>query len=384
MQIRAKRRRANLAVRFFIFIFVLAALLVGGLYAFITLNGRAGQVVGPGAEDLNAAERTVLLAYLTARAGDLAAPAGPDSTPVNFSVAAGSSAGQVAAELVELELVSDAQLLTSYLRYHGLDSQVEAGDFILRQTMTVPQVALALTDANARELLVRVIEGWRLEQIAETLATYRGLANVSADFAVLAGPNTPRAASYDFLAELPAGASLEGYLFPDTYLLRPDATASEIIDKLLANFAARLPANYRADVSAHGLTLHQAITIASLIEREAVVDDERALIASVILNRLSVGQRLEIDATTQFALGAPGDWWPRLAGLDLRAVDNPYNTYAYAGLPPGPIANPSLASIAAVAQPAQTDYLYYRALCDGSGRHAFAVTYEEHLANACQ
>jgi UPF0755 protein len=249
--------------------------------------------------------------------------------------------------------------------------------------MTVPQVALALTDANAREVLVRVIEGWRLEQIADTLATYRGLSDVTADYLRLAGPNTARVPTYDFLAELPPGASLEGYLFPDTYLLQPDASAAEIIDKQLANFANRLPANYRADVAALGLTLHQAITLASLIEREAVVDDERALIASVILNRLAAGQRLEIDATTQYALGQAGDWWPRLGGLDLRAIDNPYNTYAYAGLPPGPIANPSLDSIAAVAQPTTSDYLYYRALCDGSGRHAFAVTYEEHLANAC-
>jgi UPF0755 protein len=244
-------------------------------------------------------------------------------------------------------------------------------------------VALALTDADAREVAVTVIEGWRLEQIGDALATHRGLSSVAADFVALAGPNAARAASYDFLAELPAGASLEGYLFPDTYLLRPDATASEIIDKLLANFAAKLPDNYRADAAAQGLTLHQAITLASLIEREAVVDDERSIIASVILNRLAAGQLLEIDATTQFALGAEGDWWPRLTGLDLRSVDSPYNTYAVAGLPPGPIANPSLASIEAAAHPAQTDYLYYRALCDGSGRHAFAATYEEHIANAC-
>jgi len=383
MQIREKRRRSNLAVRFFIFIFAIAALLVGGLYAYLAFNNRAAQAVGPAGEGLNPAERTVLLAYLTARAADLTTAAGTDATPISFSVAAGSTAGQVAEDLVTLHLIKDAQLLTSYLRYHGLDSQVEAGDFILRQTMTVPEVALALTDADAREVLVRVIEGWRLEQIAEALTTHRGLANASAEFARLAGPNTARAATYDFLAELPPGASLEGYLFPDTYLLRPDASAAEIIDKLLANFAARLPANYRADLSAEGLTLHQAITIASLIEREAVVDDERPLIASVILNRLAVGQRLEIDATTQYVLGAAGAWWPRLEGLDLRSIDNPYNTYAYAGLPPGPIANPSLDSIAAVAHPTASDYLYYRALCDGSGRHAFAVTYEEHLANAC-
>ena len=382
-QIRAKRRRSNLAVRFFLFIFAIAALLVGGVYAYLAFNSRARQTVGEAGQDLNPAESTVLLAYLTARASDLEKPAGNDPTPINFSVEPGATASQVAAELFDLGLISDARLLTTYLRYHSLDNQVEAGDFILRQTMTIPQVALALTDADAREVAVTVIEGWRMEQIADALRTHRGLSNVAGDFEALAGPNVARAATYDFLAELPPGASLEGYLCPDTYLLRPDATASEIIDKLLANFAARLPDNYRADVAAQGLTLHQAITVASLIEREAVVDDERPIIASVILNRLGAGQLLEIDATTQYGLGKEGDWWPKLTGLDLRAVDNPYNTYANPGLPPGPIANPSLNSIAAVAHPAATDYRYYRALCDGSGRHAFAATYEEHLANAC-
>jgi UPF0755 protein len=85
----------------------------------------------------------------------------------------------------------------------------------------------------------------------------------------------------------------------------------------------------------------------------------------------------------QYALGQPGDWWPRLAGFDLRAVQSPYNTYAVAGLPPGPITNPGLESILAAANPATSSFFYYRALCDGSGRHAFAVTFEEHLANAC-
>jgi UPF0755 protein len=249
--------------------------------------------------------------------------------------------------------------------------------------MTLPEVARALTDALAREVVVRVTEGWRMEQIAEALALHPALADRSDDFRLLAGPNSPRANAYSFLSDLGPGASLEGYLFPDTYLLRPDATASDILNKLLSNFEARLPAGYRGQVAARGLTLHQAITVASLIEREAVVGEERALIASVIYNRLAVGQLLEIDAAVQYALGQPGNWWPRLEGLDLRSIQSPYNTYAVAGLPPGPIANPGLESILAAANPATSNFYYYRALCDGSGRHAFAVTYEEHLANAC-
>jgi len=249
MGIREKRRRANLAAQFFLLIVALVGLLVGGFLVFVYLSGATERRLGPGAEDLNPAERAVLMGYLTARADDLDQSAGSDNAPVLFSVAPGTSAEAVADELAGLGLVMDAQLLTYYLRYQGLDGQVEAGDFILRQTMTIAQVAEALTDATAREAWLRVTEGWRREQIAAALEAQGIFADVADDFALLSGPNSPRAPSYSFLAGVPAAASLEGYLFPDTYLLHPDATASEIIDKMLANFQARLPANYEAQAA---------------------------------------------------------------------------------------------------------------------------------------
>jgi UPF0755 protein len=383
MGIREKRRRADLAAQFFLLILCVAATATAGVLAYSSFGNRGLEGIGAASPNLNPAERAMLTAYLAARSRDLTTPAGADPMPVDFTVAPGETAGTVAARLAEAGLIRDAQLLTYYLRYLGLDSQVEAGDFILRQTMTLPEVARALTDAMAREVVLRITEGWRTEQIAEALRLHAALADRSDEFLLLAGPNSPRANRYDFLDDLGPGASLEGYLFPDTYLLRPDASASDILDKLLANFQARLPASYRELVAARGLTLHQAVTIASLIEREAVVPDERPLIASVIYNRLAAGQLLEIDAAVQYAVGREGDWWPKLAGLDLRTIVSPYNTYSVAGLPPGPIANPGLDSILAAANPADTHFLYYRAKCDGSGRHSFAETYEEHLANAC-
>jgi UPF0755 protein len=383
MSIREKRRQANLAARFFIFILAVAVVSVAAIATLFLLPRLTASRLGTAAPSLNPAERTLLAAYLTAHTGELDSPAGPDDTPVEFSVETGATANTVAASLAQKGLVHDAQLLAYYLRYQGLDAHVEAGDFVLRQTMTPREVALALTDARAREVELRVIEGWRREQIAEALAAQPAFAAVAQDFLTLTGPNSPRPSTYPFLASLAPGASLEGFLFPDTYLLRPTASASTILDKMLADFQGRLPPGYEQQVSAHGLTVFQAITMASLIEREAVVDDERPIIASVIYNRLAAGQRLEIDASVQYALGQTGHWWPSLQGLDLHAVASPYNSYTTDGLPPGPIANPGLSSIKAVANPAQTDYLYYRALCDGSGRHAFAVTYAQHLANAC-
>jgi len=379
---RSGRARTGVAGRFFVLIFSVGALAAVGLFT-VAVLGEAAHL-GPGAADLNPVARVALRAYLSARADDLARPAGGDDTPVTFSVQPGESAGEVAERLVAQHLIREAGLLEFYLRYQGMDDAVEAGDFILRQTMTVPEVADALADARAREIVVRIAEGWRLEQIADALSANPSLAVAHDDFMVLAGPNSPRTGSHPILSELAPGASLEGYLFPDTYLLRPEASAGDLLDKMLANFEMRLPSDYRSAAAGRGLTLHQAITVASLIEREAAVDDERPLIASVIFNRLAIGQRLEIDATVQYALGQPGDWWPRLDGLDLRAIASPYNTYAVAGLPAGPIANPGLGSVLAAVSPATTDFLYYRARCDGSGRHAFAVTYEEHLANACQ
>ena len=383
MGIREKRRQSNLAARFFLFIIAVAALAVAGILAISLLPSLAASRLGTGSPSLNPAERTLLAAYLTAHWGDLDAPAGADDTPVPFSVAAGATANGVAADLAQQGLVRNAQVLGYYLRYQGLDAKVEAGDFILRKTMTVREVALALTDARAREVELRVIEGWRREQIGEALAAQPAFAGVANDFLTLTGPHSPRPTTYAFLSGLPPGASLEGFLFPDTYLLRPTASAATILDKMLADFQARLPPDYSQQVAARGLSVYQAISMASLIEREAVVDDERPIIASVIYNRLAAGQQLEIDASVQFALGQPGRWWPSLQGLDLHSVESAYNTYTTPGLPPGPIANPGLDSIRAVANPAQTDYLYYRALCDGSGRHAFAVTYDQHLANAC-
>ncbi len=136
---------------------------------------------------------------------------------------------------------------------------------------------------------------------------------------------------------------------------------------------------------AQGLSIYEAVTLASIIEREAVVAEERPRIAGVFLNRLEQGMKLETDPTVQYALGlqADGGWWKTdLTSQDLQ-FDSPFNTYLHPGLPPGPIANPGLSSLEAVAEPIDTDELYFRALCDGSGRHAFARTFEEHLQNAC-
>ena len=383
MRIREKRRRANSLAIFFLVMLIVSGVCIGGVIGFTQLS-RAQGIIGSPASDLNPLESLFFTAYLTFRADDLTKPAGGDATPKTFTVTSGETAGVIADRLAQEKLIADAQLLNFYLRYTGADQHIEAGDFVLRETMPIPEIASALTEARAREAAVRVIEGWRLEQIAESLSRNPSLSIAAEEFLTLVGPNGPRSAAYSFMGDLPAGASLEGFLFPDTYLLRPGATASDLVNRLLANFDSKLTPDYRAALTARGLTLYQAVIIASLIEREAVVDDERPLIASVILNRLAANQPLEIDATVQYVLGTPATWWPPVAELDMRSIASTYNTYYITGLPAGPIANPSLKSLQAIASAAQTNYYFYRARCDGSGRHAFATTYDEHLRNACQ
>ena len=135
-----------------------------------------------------------------------------------------------------------------------------------------------------------------------------------------------------------------------------------------------------------GLTVYQAVTLASIVEREAVRDEEKPIIASVYLNRLRIGMKLEADPTVQYALGynfGQGTWWTNPLSLDNLQYDSPFNTYLYGGYPPAPIANPSLEALQAVAFSIETPYYYFRARCDSSGYHAFAATFEEHLANGC-
>jgi UPF0755 protein len=230
------------------------------------------------------------------------------------------------------------------------------------------------------QAILTVLEGWRLEEIAAALPT-SGLSISETDFWDAAHTS---AIGFSFVGDIPDPPSLEGFLFPDTYYLDPNATAIDATREMLANFDEQVTYELRAGFASQGLSLFEAVTMASIVEREAVVSDEKATIASVFLNRLAQNMSLDADPTVQYALGQQADgWWKAPLSFDDLEVESPYNTYRYPGLPPGPIANPGLSSLEAVAFPDQTTFLYFRALCDGSGRHAFARSFEEHVANAC-
>lgn len=325
-------------------------------------------------------EELLIAAYLEANADQLEQPAGPDDTPVTFVVRPGETAGEIAARLKELGLISDAELFRRYVQYHGLDAGIEAGEFTLRQTMTIPEIAMALQKGRQHEQVVTIQEGLRLEQVALAVASQT---NISQDeFTALVTTGWHNAGfSFDFLTSLPPTATLEGFLFPETYRLPEAATATDLVERMLSTFDTRVTLDMRAAAASRGLDIYELVTLASIVEREAVLDEERPLIAGVYHNRLADGWLLGACPTVQYALGTPENWWPQFT-LESTQIESPYNTYRNPGLPPGPICSPGLASIRAAAYPSETDYYFFLVDCTkNDGSHLFAVTQEEHNRN---
>jgi UPF0755 protein len=329
---------------------------------------------------LSSADDFLVGLYLDTQAAELGQPAGDDDTPVTFFVEPGETAAEIAARLEREGLISDAELFRRHVQYHDLDAGIEAGEFTLRRTMTIPEVAQALQQGQRPEQVVMVQEGLRLEQVAEAVAAQTGipqdafLSLVTTGWRDLEFP-------FDFLADLPPTATLEGFLFPETYRLPENGSASDLVGRMLATFDERVTPEIRAAAANRGLSVYDLVTLASIVEREAVLDEERPLIAGVYFNRLEADWFLSACPTVQYGIGDASDWWPVLS-LDDLELDSPYNTYRNLGLPPGPICSPGLASIQASAYPTDTDYYFFLVDCTkDDGSHLFAVTEDEHLDN---
>jgi UPF0755 protein len=324
-------------------------------------------------------EETALGMYLQFRSQEINAPASDSAEPVDFTIAMGESALTVAEKLKELGMVADPDLFRLFLRYNQMDNSLEAGNYTLQRNMSIREIAAALQKAKIEEVSIVIKEGWRAEEVADELEK-NGIID-HADF--LAAVKDSSIVSSPILADRPAGASYEGYLYPDTYRLPKKAKPDDLIKRMIDNLAAKLPADAVSQASAQGLTLYEVITVASIVEREAVIASERPLIASVYLNRIKQGMYLNADPTVQYAIGFVPDakqWWKTPVTLEeYQQVISPYNTYLNPGLPPGPICSPRIDSILGVLSPTPSDYLYFVATGDGS--HIFARTLEEHEAN---
>ena len=347
---------------------------------FISVPIFATRTVGPISDRLNGFQRFQYSALMMWYDGLVTRPVDSTAGEVPFTIAEGDGATAVASRLEMEGIIRSADAFTAYLIYSGLDTGLQAGNFQLSPAMAPIQIAQKLQDATPTQVKFIILPGWRMEEVAAAMPT-SGLDITPEQF--LAAAQAPKS-NFDFL---PAGASAEGFLFPGEYILPRAIQAEQLVPLFMNNAALALTSEMRAGFSRQNLDVYQAVTLASIIQREAVVPEEQPTIASVFLNRIAAGMRLETDPTVQYALGfnaSLNTWWKVPLSSDDLAINSPYNTYQNPGLPPGPISNPSLSALQAVAYPAQTPYYYFRARCDGSNLHNFSETYDQHLDNGCQ
>lgn len=317
----------------------------------------------------NAAVRELVRAALGETANEPAAASGASR---NFVVAEGDTAGPVARRLADEGIISHPAVLLLALYDQGSEDKLQAGTYRVSASMRPSALAQLFQRAAGEPLVLRIIEGWRLTEIA---------AEVQRRFPRISASEFQRAAvagryDYAFLRGARPDASLEGFLYPDTYFFTPDVTAEDIVRTLLETFQARAGDLVTEAAAKRDVRPYEIVVIASIVEREARARKESPLIASVFWNRITRGMPLQADPTVQYALGS----WRELTLEDLK-VDSPSNTYVHPGLPPTPISSPGLVALQAAAAPASTDFLFFAARGDGTGEHAFAKTLEEHEAN---
>ena len=299
---------------------------------------------------------------------------------VAFTVEPGEGGAQIAGRLASKGLISNTLLFRFLVQRYGVERDLRAGRYSFPASTNIKDLIAALTRGQQQLVAVTVPEGLRIEEVAQ-LFERQGFVDTQA-FLRLALQSMPNVEAGNTSN---ASTGMEGYLFPDTYLVPKEFNAADFIGLMQDNFKERVTSAMRQQATDAGMTLHQVVTLASIVEREAAHPEEQPLIASVYLNRLREDIKLDADPTVQYALprqGSPppaGGYWKKGLTIDDLAVNSPYNTYAHPGLPPGPIDSPGLGAIRAVLQPAQSDYYFFVAKQDGS--HAFASTFDEHLQN---
>lgn len=278
-----------------------------------------------------------------------------DTQVEQFIVPKGAGATTIAYKLQKQGLIKSPLAFRIAVYRDGLVDRIQAGSFNLSPSQTPSEIAFALTQGRL-DSWVTIPEGFRLEQIAETVSSELG---VNED---------------EFLA---VSDGLEGMLFPDTYLVPSGASAKKILDIMLANYTKKL-APLQLKIRKSPLSEQEVLTLASIIERETLSDSEKPTVAGILLKRMDNNWALQVDATLQYIKGSSSDWWPTPYAQDKELI-SPYNTYLNQGLPPAPIANPGLESIQAVLNPKNSNYWFY--IHDNNGKIHYGETTEDHSNN---
>ncbi|MGF1664847.1 MAG: endolytic transglycosylase MltG [Acidimicrobiia bacterium] len=291
---------------------------------------------------------------------------------VSIEIPAGSTAEDIGELLVEAGVIGSSRQFESAVETAGVANSLKAGSFDLVTGMNPDAVINTLiAGPTVRVYKVTIPEGLRVTEILELLAEESGIERGEFEEALFSGQVTT---TLHTIPAEPTFADWEGLLFPDTYEFSEQSSASDILNRLARTMQVRMESVDWTAFEEAGFSRHEGIIIASLIESEVQVAEERPLVSSVIRNRLEIGEILGIDASTLYAQGI------RAASEIDVDFDSPYNTRRYGGIPPGPISAPGLASLEATANPADSDFLYY-VLADADGTHVFAETLEEHNAN---
>ncbi len=300
-----------------------------------------------------------------------------DAAALAFEIAPGEGVNQISVDLYEQNLISSKFLFETYVWAIRSEGKIQAGVHALKPGMNLITLTSALTGAaSAAEVVVTIPEGYTLKQIGEVLQEKLGIDPI--EWARVTGVDSPIAHAVDVTRDKPDGVDLEGYLFPDTYHFTKDDTAEAIALEMIQTLKRRLLENeinaYLGDGDLYNF--HELLTLASIIEREVMTDADRAQVSDIFHKRLEIGMALQADSTVNYVTGGKD---PSIS-YDDTELDSPYNTYKYAGLPPGPISNPGIASIMAAIHPESNDYWFFLTTPD-DGTVIYATTYAEHLAN---
>ena len=292
---------------------------------------------------------------------------------IELEIPKGSSSRKIAEILQDSKLIRSSNLFLILIKRSGLENDIKAGRYTLKQDMGYDEIISELSRGNTYTEAARITipEGYEIRQIIDLLVS-KGLAEEEE----LKTAMDPSLYSYSFLDSLD-NDTLEGFLFPDTYDIPYSYEPRKIVEIFLNRFDDIFKDEYKSRLSERGMSINEAITLASIIEREAKYSQERKTVSGVFVNRLEKNMRLESCATVQYAIGE----WKKTLSYEDTAIDSPYNTYRNKGLPPGPIASPGEDSIKAALYPEEHGYYFFFAIPgDSEGRHVFSKTYSEHLA----
>lgn len=288
----------------------------------------------------------------------------------------GATTRSIATLLLAQNVIAKEWAFIAYMRFGDETGILKAGTYIIVPGLTIPDIATILVRGESlrRDIVVTFPEGWQIAQMAERLSA-KGFDGK--EFAMLAKtPSVQMRTQFDFLTTLPVGMSLEGYLFPDTYNFLPETTIEEIVTVMLKNFDKKFTQEMRSHIAGFEQSIHEVVTLASIIEREVHIDTERPIVSGIFYNRLRDGISLGSDATLDYIFGES----KIKHTIEDTQVDSPYNTYKNTGLPPGPIGNPSISALRAAVYPQKTEYFYFLNNAT-TGETVFSRTYEEHLIN---